>query len=127
MSRVQLFVAKRALIMAAAILAPEECSTHPSAPEARASQERTVGCILAHSVPQFGEALALDRGRGHARYRHGRGALLGPLLANAVPDCGSRLRFIIRAFIAAGSMKEDQGRARDEVAESGTAVLLLSM
>ena len=75
----QWFGARRVVLIATAILAPEECRPPPSAPEARASQERPAGGILAHAAPQDGEALALDSGRGHARYRPGRGASVAPV------------------------------------------------
>src|SRR4029450_10865564 len=41
--------------------APSERSTPSSAPAARASQDRTVDCILARAVLQYGDAVALDR------------------------------------------------------------------
>ena len=39
--------------------------------------------------PQYGDALASDRSKGHVRDRRGRGTLVGPP-ANSVPGCGPR-------------------------------------
>src|SRR5262245_16435825 len=93
-------------------LTPSERSPPPSAPAARAAQDRALYCLLAHAVPQYVDAVAWDSGRGHARDRPGRGALGGSLLATAVPTCGARLRFLRGAFISTGSEPRGTGEGR---------------
>jgi len=97
--------------MAAATLAPKSAAQTPQ--HLRQGHGVTARYLESSHTPfpQYGDALALDRSRGHARDRRGRGTLVGPL-ANSVPGCGPRLRFILGSCISAGSDEREPGEGR---------------
>ena len=117
----------RPLIMASATRVLSERSIPPQ--HLRQGHCRTARYAASSPTPfpQYGDALAWDRGRGHVRDRRGRGTLSRPLLANSMPDCEPRLFYIIGPLIAAGQRKEGPGRAGAWAAASGTAVSLPSL
>ena len=100
-----------ALIMAAATLVPRSEAQTPQ--HLRQGHRGTVRYLESSHTPfpQYGDALALDRSKGHARDRRGRGTFVGPP-ANSVPGCGPRLRFILGPFISAGSDERGPGEGR---------------